>query len=96
MPTAIRLTVLVTLAALLGACGGKIATPAGQECSETLRLAEKEYEEAKVDSLGGSVEMVKAANLMTQASFQKQLEKFPGCIDKARRARIYIEEARKK
>lgn len=97
MPTATRLTLLVVLATLLSACGGKIATPAGQECSETLRLAEKEYEEANsVESLSGSLELIKAANLLTQASFQKQLEKFPGCIDKARRARVYIQEAKKK
>jgi len=97
MSTATRLMVPAMLAALLGACSGKIATPKGQECSEALRLAEKEYDEASNnESLKGSLELIKAANLMTQASFQKQLEKFPGCIDKARRARIYIEEARKK
>lgn len=96
MPTT-RLTVLVTLAVLLGACSGKIATPKGQECSETLRLTEKEYDEASNnESLKGSLELIKAANLMTQASFQKQIEKFDGCIDKARRARVYIEEAKKK
>jgi hypothetical protein len=90
--------VVLTISTLLflAACSGKIATPAGQECSETLRLAEKEYEEANTESLRGSLEMIKAANLMSQASFQKQFEKFEGCIDKARRARIYIEEAKKK
>jgi len=38
-----RLLVLVS-ALLATACSGRIATPAGQECSESLRRAEKEYE----------------------------------------------------
>lgn len=91
-----RLFLAIPVLLSVAACSGKVATPAGQECSETLRLAEKEYEAANVENLRGSVEMIKAANLLSQASFLKQIEKFPGCIDKARRARIYIEEARKK
>jgi hypothetical protein len=91
-----RLTLIIPALFAVAACSGRIATPAGQECSETLRLAEKEYEAAKVDTFTGSLEMLKAANLMSQASVARQFEKFASCTDKARRARIYIQEARKK
>ena len=35
------------------------------------------------------------SNLLAAASFQQQLERFESCIDKAQRARIYIQEAQK-
>jgi hypothetical protein len=92
----IRLTALTLCAALaLSACGGRIASPEGQECGELVRLGNQELEEAKVKGFGGSVQWVKAANLLAAASFQQQLERFESCIDKARRARIYIQEAQK-
>jgi len=90
-----RLLVLVS-ALLATACSGRIATPAGQECSESLRRAEKEYEATNTETLRGSLEMIKAANLLSQASIARQFEKFESCSDKVRRARIYIEEAKKK
>lgn len=92
------LRILVAILALLAvvACSGKVATSAGQECGEMLRLAEREYEQVNTESLSGGIELMKASNLIAQASFAKQFEKFESCVDKARRARIYIEEARKK
>lgn len=96
MPTAFRLTALVLAAGLaLAACGGRVATPAGQECSELVRLGNAELETAKVSGFGGSVQWLKAANLLAAAGVQMQLERFDSCIDKARRARLYIQEAQK-
>ena len=96
MPNLMRLT-LVALAAVLtlSACGGRIASPEGQECGELVRLGNEELEAAKVKGFGGSVQWIKAANLLAAASFQQQLERFENCIDKAQRARIYIQEAQK-
>ena len=90
-----RLALLLVAGLLLAGCGGRIATPVGQQCSEGLRVANKELEDAKAKGFGGHVDLVKAANLLAAASVQEQFEKFEGCIDKVRRARIYIQEAQK-
>ncbi len=83
------------LVLLLAACSGRIATPAGQECAEGLRIANQELEDAKVKGFGGAVQSIKAAGLLTDASVHQQLERFASCTDKVRRARIYIREAQK-
>ena len=89
-------TALTVCACLfLAACSGRIASPAGQECAETLRIANQELEDAKVKGFGGSIQWIKAAGLLTDASVHQQFEKFTSCADKARRARIYIHEAQK-
>jgi hypothetical protein len=80
---------------LLAACSGRIASTAGQECAEGLRIANQELEDAKVKGFGGSIQWVKAAGLLADAGVHRQLERFPSCTDKARRARIYIHEAQK-
>ncbi|MCK7580157.1 MAG: hypothetical protein MZV65_33775 [Chromatiales bacterium] len=96
MPTPLQLTGLAIATALtLSACGGRVASPEGQECGELVRLGNEELEAAKVKGFGGSVQWIKAANLLAGASFQQQLERFESCIDKARRARIYIQESQK-
>ena len=80
---------------LLAACSGRIASPAGQECAEGLRVASQELEDAKVKGFSGSIQWIKAAGLLTDASVHQQLERFPSCLDKVQRARIYIKEAQK-
>ena len=81
---------------LASSCSGKIDTVRAQECSSLLTAAEKELDDAKVQGFGGSIQFIKAANLLALASTQKQLERFDSCVDKAQRARIYIREAQKK
>jgi hypothetical protein len=89
-------TALILSACLfLAACSGRVATPAGQECAEGLRIANQELEDAKVKGFSGSLQWIKAAGLLTDASVHQQLEKFESCADKVRRARIYIIEAGK-
>lgn len=83
------------LCLFLAACSGRIATPAGQECAEGLRIANQELEDAKVKGFSGSIQWIKAAGLLTDAGVHQQLEKFASCSDKVRRARIYIKEAGK-
>ena len=80
---------------LLAACSGRVTSPAGQECVEGLRIANQELEEAKVKGFNASIQWIKAAGLLTDASVHQQLEKYESCADKVRRARIYIKEAEK-
>jgi len=80
---------------LLAGCAGKIATEQGQTCARELRIANQELEDAKVKGLSGSIQWIKAANLLAAANARMQVEKFDSCLDKVRRARIYIREAEK-
>jgi len=95
--TSIRWKFALLICCLLAsACSGKIGTAKGQECSSALTIANKELEDAKVSGFGGSVQFIKAANLLALANTQKQLERFDSCVDKVQRARVYIREAQKK
>ena len=80
---------------LLASCGGKIATTQGQECSSQLRVANQELQDAKVKGFGGTIEWLKAADLLLAAGTQEQLERFDSCLDKVARARTYIRAAQK-
>lgn len=87
--------VVLPVILVLTACSGRIATPVGQECAEGLRIANQELEEAKVKGFSGSIQWIKAANLLAGANVQEQFEKYESCADKMRRARLYIQEAQK-
>jgi len=91
-----RVLLLILPLAMVTGCGGKIATPVGQRCGDELRAAEKDYESVNTQSVGSSIELAKAANFLSQAAFAKQFEKFDTCIEKVHRARVYIDEAKKK
>lgn len=80
----------------LAACSERVGQPIAQECGETLRLADKELEDAKVSGFSSSIQWIKAANLIAGAKIQQQIERYESCVDKAKRARLYIEEAQKK
>lgn len=86
---------LILLMALLSACSGRVGTTAAAECSNGLSAAYAELEEAKVKGFGGSLSWSKAASLLTSASVQRQLERYPSCIDKVRRARFYIQDSQR-
>jgi hypothetical protein len=90
-----HVSLLLMAGLLLAGCSGRVGTNIGQQCSEGLRLANKELEDAQAKGLGGHVNLIKAANLLAGASVQQQFEKFEGCVDKVNRARIYIQEAQK-
>lgn len=93
--TAPKMIVVLAVALALAACGGKIATQSGQECSAQLRIANQELDDAKVKGLGGSVQWIKAAGLLAEANTQMQFEHFDSCLSKVERARAYIREAQK-
>ncbi|HEX9628198.1 MAG TPA: hypothetical protein VGA00_14750 [Acidiferrobacterales bacterium] len=86
---------LISMAVLTTACSGRIAGNQAVECSEGLKIAYVELEEAEVNGFGGTVAWSKAAGLLTAASVQKEFEKYPNCVDKVRRARLYIREAQR-
>jgi hypothetical protein len=93
---AILLVATLTVAGLvLTACGGKIATQSGQECSSQLHIANQELEDAKVKGFSGSVQWIKAAGLLAEANTQMQFEHFDSCLNKVQRARAYLREAQK-
>lgn len=97
-PSFVTASLIAALAAAglsLAACGGKIATHKGQECTEQLRIANQELEDAKVKGFGGSVQWVKAAGLLAEANTQAQFEHFDSCLSKVQRARTYLHEAQK-
>lgn len=97
MPTALSRTAFLLATCLaLSACSGRnLGTPVAQECNEGLRFGNQELEDAKVKGFSGSIQWIKAANLLAAASVQQQLEHFESCADKVRRARLYIKEAQK-
>jgi len=84
---------LLSAGLLISGCGGKITSPLGQQCSQEVRLANQELEDAKVKGLSGTVQWTKAAGLLAAANTQMQLERFESCLDKAQRARAYLREA---
>jgi hypothetical protein len=84
---------VVVTALLTVSCAGGIASRQGQECSEELRVAFQELDFAKAKGFSGTVAWSKAASLLSAAEVNKQLENFPGCIDKVTRARVYIRES---
>lgn len=90
-----RRTVAALAFLLLAGCGGKIATTRGQECSSQVRVANQELQDAKVKGFGGTIEWLKAADLLLAAGTQEQLERFDSCLDKVARARVYIRAAQK-
>lgn len=86
---------LVSIAALTAACSGRIASDQAVQCSEGLKTAYGELEDAKVKGFSGTLAWSKAASLLTAASVQKEFEKYPNCVDKVERARLYIREAQR-
>ena len=89
------MTTILLSAWLVSACSGNVSSDRALQCSEGLRAAQTELEEAKVKGFGGTVAWAKAAGLITGATVQQQFEKYPNCIDKVRRARAYIQESQR-
>jgi hypothetical protein len=90
-----RLSATFLLALLLTACAGNVTSDQAQLCSQGLKAAAAELEDAKVKGFSGSISWTKAANLIIAANVQKQLERYPSCIDKVRRARLYIQDSQR-
>jgi hypothetical protein len=85
---------VLVLGLLLGACSGQASQAQIDACKNGLSQAYSEFEQAKADGFGGAVAMTKAGSLLSAAKVQQQFEKYPNCIDKVKRARHYIQQAR--
>lgn len=85
---------LISLGFLLAACSGTASQAQIDACKNGLSQAYSEFEQAKADGFGGAIAMTKAGSLLSAAKVQQQFEKYPNCIDKVKRARHYIQQAR--
>jgi len=96
----IRANARVAASALIltfaAACTGNLkSSPQGRLCAQGLDAAYDELQAARADGLGDTVELTKAASLLTAAKVQYEFEHYPNCIDKVRRARLYVMNARR-
>jgi hypothetical protein len=86
--------VLALIPVLAVACTGNPGGPLAERCSSGLSAAYSELNSAKAAGFSGTVDWTKAASLLTAAKVQYAFEHYPNCIDKVKRARVYIERAR--
>lgn len=77
---------------LLSGCAAKVA--GRDQCASLIQTAWKELDLAKSEGFDGAVSYGTAAGLLTAAKTQQIMERYPSCIDKAKRARFYIAESR--
>lgn len=83
-----------SLGLMLSACSGNASPAQAAACKNGISQAYGEFEKAKAEGFGGAVAMTKAGSLLSAAKIQEQFEKYPNCIDKVKRARVYIRQAR--
>ncbi len=86
---------LLAAVILLAACSGNVGTRPSDECAQGRDIANQELQDAKIKGFSGTIAWSKAASLLTAAEIQRQLERYPSCIDKVRRARLYIRESQR-
>lgn len=91
-PQALRAFILVATLVSLCACAGRMDGRA--QCDNLVDAAWKELDLAKAQGLDGTVSYTKAASLIAAAKGQQVIERFPSCINKAKRARVYIAQSR--
>lgn len=87
---------LLLTSLLLVACTGKPGGALANRCSRGVAAAYGELKLAKAQGFGGTVDWTKAASLLTAAKVQYQFERYPNCIDKVRRARVYIARSKRR
>jgi len=86
--------ILTAFAVLLSvACTGNVSTELADTCVTELGEARQELEEARNKGLAGRIQWIKAANLLSSANARQQIGKYDSCVEKVRRARIFIEAA---
>ena len=86
--------IIFGLVFLFTGCAAVHSTRLAYKCETNLSIASTELESAKVNGFSSTVSWTKAASLLTAAKIQQQFEKFPNCINKVARARIYINRSK--
>ena len=76
--------------AIAAGCAGNPNSSLARQCESGLSIAYKELDFAKANGFGGTVEYSQAAGLLTAAKVQFEFGKYPNCIDKVDRARVFI------
>lgn len=76
----------------LGGCAGR--TDGRAACGSLIDQGWKELDIAKAEGFSGTVSYAKAASLLAAAKGQQVIDRFPSCINKAKRARVYIAASR--
>lgn len=94
-----RITTIFSAAALTASLSGCAGPPenasVAHQCERGLQVAYNELDFAKAEGFDGTVDWTKAASLLSAAKIQEEFGKYPGCIDKVRRARYYIRQSQK-
>jgi hypothetical protein len=76
-------------------CTGNPGGPVADQCSRGLSAAYRELNTAKVRGLDSTVEWSKAASLLTAAKIQYEFEHYPNCVEKVKRANVYLARIRR-
>ena len=79
----------VIFSGALAGCAAPNLKLAG-ECERMLSIAESRLAAAKAKGFSSGVSITKATALISAARIQQQFDKYPNCIDKAKRAIEFI------
>ena len=64
------------------------------QCKSSLDAAYTEMKDAEAKGFRGAVGMTQAASLLAAAKVQSEFKRYPNCVDKVRRARVYLNRMR--
>lgn len=81
---------LFTTAVILTGCADAADRGLGPRCASELAAAQKEFSDAKANSVGRFVDWTQAASLIALAKTQQQFSEFQNCALKAEKAREVI------
>ena len=84
---------LLTFVFLIAGCETNPSSASARKCNQSLKVANKEVNLAKIKGFSGTVEYAKAAGLLTGAAVQYEFGKYPNCISKVKRARRFIKNS---
>ena len=84
---------LISLSFAISGCAATHSPELASQCARGLDSVSAEYEAADNVGLSGSASLIKAAALIAAPKIQQQFDKYPNCINKVQRARVYIRQA---
>jgi len=87
------LFLVLLVAAQLAACTGNVASDLAGTCENELKDAREALDEARTRGLAGRIQWIKAANLISAATARQEIAKYDSCVEKVRRARVFLRAA---